>query len=164
MISVSDEYYVRTCYVSRVVDLPPLVAQAAYDAQFRDRDGGDRPVVLSVAAGRMLAAQVPQVPSPPGYHPLRVHPATVRAGLRRRAVELELWPWSGERSELGLRPVDRVFGRVPADQLLRTCHDLLDQFAASLRRWADQPLRELTAEIGSATTSSPNRVPDTRSE
>ena len=32
LMSIPADYYVRTFYMNRVVDLPPLVAQAAYDA------------------------------------------------------------------------------------------------------------------------------------
>src|SRR4051812_33151671 len=88
-------------YVSRVLELPPLVAQAAFDAvRPSDPHGGG---LLLRGAWRVTAREGYRRTSGARGMPYRSQPALiVLARGRRWAVELELVPWSPQRTELGL--------------------------------------------------------------
>jgi hypothetical protein len=123
-MSLLSDDNIRTYYMSRRLDLPPLVAQAAYDAHFgsAERPGGA------------------------GWRPLRRLPGVLVAARRRWPMELELLPWSEERTELGLRPRSRFPRVFPPEQVTLAGHELLDELAASMVEWAERPLSEWASE------------------
>jgi hypothetical protein len=87
-------------YLSVVTDLPPLVAQAAFDAILAD---GARHIELK--AGRLELRGNGLVPSASraAWLPYRELPGLIRPARWRLGilVRLELWPWSDTRTALG---------------------------------------------------------------
>jgi hypothetical protein len=85
--------------VSHLVNLPPVAAADAFDVMILD------PALAQflIPAGALIKAR------PMRYDALRVLPATLFLGRRRRtlSVVLELLPWSAHRTELALRSTDR---------------------------------------------------------
>lgn len=133
--------FIRTNYVSRLLELPPLVAQAAFDDLVSVTTDPLQYTADGERARLMLRAPVEQL-SGPGYRAFRCHRAVILAGWHRWPVELELLPWSAARVELGLRPLGVVSGRVPPSRITRSGHELLAVLAAALHAWADQPLAD----------------------
>lgn len=138
--SDAGDTYIRTYYVSHFVDLPPLVAQAAYDDISQATT--DSPWILHSATGRIVTRAPIKRWSGPGYRPHRSQRAMVLTRWHRWPVELELMPWSGQRVEVGLRSASEMFKRRPPDSVLRAEHELLATLAYELQAWADQPLAE----------------------
>ena len=136
-ISVPADYYVRTYDMNRVLDVPPLVAQAAYDAH--TEQPGDE-WVLSTANARLLLRGPVRTPAGAGYQPYRSQPGTLMTDWMRWPVQLELLPWSDLRTELGLRPMSRRFSPFPPDAVVRAGHRLLAALGENLLSWAEQPL------------------------
>jgi hypothetical protein len=86
--------------VSHLVNLSPDLAAGAFDVMILDPAFAQR----LITAGPLRKAQ------PLRYDALRVLPAMLSVGRRKRAtisVALELLPWSDHRSELSLRSVNR---------------------------------------------------------
>lgn len=134
-----------TSYISRLVGLPPLVAQAAFDELV-----GDHATTCVTVAGRCRlklsargSASKAGVPgAQPCTRPYRVVPSTLYAGPRRTRVALELWPWSSGTVQLGLQP--RVRGaRQPPERILAAGHMVLAHMDTMLHAWADIPLTRL---------------------
>ena len=140
-------------YLTRVVDLPPLVAQAAFEEVRRTRrlvQPGDRWDV-SVPAGTLELHGPGRITPPPrrcywSHREVRgrIHspgwPLTI-------PVRLELLPWSGAESALGLSVVNHR-------PLLATEHTYLDVgtqalglLADELDAWAFHELRELAGTL-----------------
>lgn len=142
-MSIAPDCYVRTSYMSRRIDVPPLVSQAAYDVH-AGRSAGDG-WAISVSAARLVLRGPVLRPSGAGWRALRSQGGTLNVGRYRWPVELEVLPWSSERTELGLRPCSRTLRAIPPDLVMRAGHELLDGLAASMRAWADQPLRDWAA-------------------
>ena len=144
MMSTADGSYVRTYYMSRTIDVPPLVAQAAYDdcvQQSTDEFGA-----LADSSVRLeLHGPIRRFPCS-GCWPLRSRPGTLTVGRLRWPVALELLPWSTERTELGLLPGSRALRGFPPHVVTRGGHELLEQLAASMHAWADHPLRAWAAD------------------
>ena len=141
--SIAD--HVLTYYMSRRLDLPPLLAQAAYDAYVDDGDQG-RWLVTTDTARLELSGPVRQPPAAPGWQPLRRQSGVLVAGRLRWPVELELLPWSRDRTELGLFPQSRLLRTFPPATVTLAGHELLRGLAASMHAWADQPLREWASD------------------
>ena len=134
-----DRSYVRTYYVSHRIDVPRLVAQAAYDELIQDTTSecwvlADSPVRLE------LHGPVRRFPGS-GWWPLRSRAGTLTVRRLRWPVELELLPWSRERTELGLQPGSRALRALPPYDVTLAGHELLQQLAARMHAWADRPLR-----------------------
>lgn len=130
-------------YMSRPLDLPPLVAQAAYDAQ--RFDAGVR--VRSRAPRGWLAVRGwARTSNGRGYRPYRAQPALIVASLWVWPVQLELLPWSSERTELGLRPMRGGVRGAPPQPVTAVGCEVLTRLAAHLREWADAPLRALVGQ------------------
>jgi hypothetical protein len=136
---------IASSYLSLVIDLPPLVAQAAYDAQWCTC-GSCGSWCLTVASGRLLA-RVPR-PVSRGDAPLRADKSIIVAGIWRWPAELELTPWSTERTQLGLRLIDLALLRRPPEHVLTAGYQALIGVSARLHGWSEQPLRELS--VGAA--------------
>jgi hypothetical protein len=138
-----------TClpYLTRVLDLPPLVAQAAFDAVRSTRTRQPRSVTweIATAAGRLELSGDGRIPPPPRpcYWSYRHVPGRVRsAGWQPAiAVGLELVPWSATRTALGLH-VDGA-PLLYADQHLYVAvgRAALHALAADLETWS---LHDLT--------------------
>jgi hypothetical protein len=137
-------------YLSRVLDLPPRVAQAAFDAvhAHRARRGHPQSWDIQVEGGRLELSDRP-VAAPPRacYWPYRQERGRIRSarwGLPI-PVELELLPWSDRRTELGLR----VCGHLPVSEslYLHVGHEALDVLAGELEAWALEELHDLERSL-----------------
>jgi hypothetical protein len=97
--------------VALPLDLPPLTAQAAIDAQGHRLARKDSPATWAIETGsselRLFGSGVVARHGPACA--LRRADAHLRRGRRRRliAVELEMMPWSDRRCEIGIRPRGR---------------------------------------------------------
>jgi hypothetical protein len=126
-----------TSYVSRVVALPPALARQVFDAcradwQHRSPD----PSRWTVPAGPSTWLDLrgtghTDAPDPSRSWPIRSLPGDLRTSplSGARAVELELNPWSGGRTELGIRLVGR---RRPSPRYLRAAGAAIDALASEL--------------------------------
>jgi hypothetical protein len=124
-----------THYVSRVLDLPPLTAAAAFDAVAADG------VVRAGSAWLELTGPV----SAERTHRLSPHrraPARLRHPRQRRGAvtEVEVGVWSSAAVELGLRPVRRIR---PLEPYFDAAHAALAVLAGAMSQWVD-------AETGAA--------------
>ena len=145
MTVIPLEGQVRTYYVSRVVDLPPLVAQAAYDAETSCATDGTWE--LAVGRAHLAFARPARRQHGTGYQPYRSQRATITTGLTRWPVQIELLPWSDVRVELGLGPMNSFLRRFPPDRVVDAEHALVDVLAARMRQWANQPLADWAANL-----------------
>jgi hypothetical protein len=146
----------RTSYVSRVIPLPPGVARQLFDAcrvdrQYRSADpsrwtvpAGPTHRLELHGPGHTVAADVTR------SWALRSCPGTFRSARvgGTFAVELELNPWSGARSELGLRFVGR---RRPTVRAIGAAGAVVDALASELE------LRSLLALHPSHSTGTTSR-------
>jgi hypothetical protein len=114
---------VPTLYVGRTLDLPPLTAQAAFDAHRQSLTCGSAQETWALETGsgelRIFGSGFTSRSGPACA--LRRADAQLRPGRRRWAfaieVEVEIMPWSDDSSQIGIRPRDR---RVPmADSVRR---------------------------------------------
>ena len=128
-------------YMARVVDLPPLVAQAAFDARLQ-RSRTLRHQAESWIGGRLELNGRPRSSSGAGSMPYRVMPGILYSGLRWHRVELELAPWSSRLVQLGLRPCGGRMRRLPPDSILSAGHDVLAHLDAEMADWAVAPLAD----------------------
>jgi len=136
---------------ARLVDLPPLTAQAAFDAVRSAHAGGPPSSRWSVAAGEGCLELVGagEVPSPPKpcYWSYREVPGKIRSHRWHLAipVRLLLLPWSATRCALGLE-VRRQPWLYPAEGLyLNAGHAALDRLAGELEAWATTETRKVDA-------------------
>jgi hypothetical protein len=146
MMSVrSDSTLKNGPYISRVVDLAPAAAIAALERcrlELLLRSiMGAQGWAIELPWGRLELADAGVYPEPPRPRhpwPLRRFKGVLRSrrGGYRIGVELELIPWSEERSELCLRPS----GRWPPHLLrerpyFRYGSAALDQLAREMIEW-----------------------------
>ena len=136
-------------YLTRILDLPPLVAQAAFDATRTARTSPTRPAdwSLATAAGRLELHGDGRIPPPPRpcYWSYRHVPGRIRSlgWLPAIPVGLELVPWSATRTALGLH-VDGLPLLYADDRLyLEVGQTVLKTLAASLEDWALHDLATL---------------------
>lgn len=134
---------VVTYYMSRVVDLPPLVAQAAFDCQLL-RDDLASGVGVAVIGSRLELSGRSRQSNGRFGTPYRVMSGTLYAGLRRLHVDLELSSWSARRVQLGLYPRLSCNRRHPSDPLLTAGHEVLARLDRVLCCWAEAPLFEIS--------------------
>jgi hypothetical protein len=96
----------NSSYIARVVDLPPSLAELAFDQRALRADGA-----LDVSSGTFRSYGVFHGPAstPEVLHALRRAPGRLRprAFGPSISVELELTPWSHSRTEVGLRYTGR---------------------------------------------------------
>ena len=138
-------------HLARLLDIPPLTAQAAFDAVRSTHARSPRSPRWDVAAGegRLELVGAGEVPSPPRpcYWAYREVPGKIRSQRWHLAipVRLLLLPWSGIRSALAVE-VRRQPWVYPAESLyLHAGHDALDTLAAELEAWAGAETRQLDA-------------------
>jgi len=130
-------------YVSNLVPLPPLVAQAAYDDLLAQALRDDH----ALGAGRTrLVITGPSRHRPTGTL-LREVPVLVRSRSMPLVGQLELNAWSHRMTELGIRPTRWRFGLFPPESNLRAAHRSLTVFRAAMLAWAEQPLREVLDDL-----------------
>src|SRR5882757_4677929 len=84
--------FIRTYYMNRVLDLPPLVSQAAYDAQ-PPRSRIDAPWMVTADGARLELRPPLRVTSGWRNLPYRAQRGTLVTRIHRWPVELELMPW-----------------------------------------------------------------------
>jgi hypothetical protein len=134
-------------YLTRVLDLPPLVAQAAFDAARSARTQPAHPATWAIktAAGHLELHGDGRIPPPPRpcYWSYRHVPGRIRSSGWQPAIPigLELVPWSATHTALGLH-VDRL-PLIYADEhlYLEVGHTALNTLATQLETWA---LHDLT--------------------
>jgi hypothetical protein len=102
---------VSTLYVNQPLNLPPLTAQAAFDA-VREASGSSRcpdTWVIETSGSELRMVGTGAVDRP-GIWPLRQAPAQLRrrGGHGSMAIEVELTRWSKHRCEIGIRPCARM--------------------------------------------------------
>lgn len=123
----------QSYYLEQVVDLPPLVSCAAFDGHV---DQAGRLGVVSVRSGPAELVLDPHVTRPEGppqaLAPYRTMAGSLRAGVRKMTVELELNPYSAHCTQLGLRPLRWGLTAWPAESLLSGGAQLLAVIAAQL--------------------------------
>ena len=139
----------RTTYLSRRLGVPPLVAQAAYDAEVPQ---GAHTVRASASPrARLEVRGRAAVTDGSRYEPYRAHDALLVYGARASRVRLELMPWSTSDTELGLRLLRSArAGTPPSKAYIAAGSALLEDLAALLRQWADEPLRQAVSGSGAA--------------
>ena len=119
--------YIATSYVSRICDVPPLVARAALD---------DLVAVTPRLAERDWELRLGE----PRHG--RV-PGLLSAGWGQRAgVVLELDRWSTKRVLVGLRHRGRAVPWWSAGYFA-AAHSAAGEVVALIQEWADEPLREI---------------------
>ena len=137
-------------FLSRVLDLPPLVAQAAFDAVRGDHrlQGGPMQWSVQVPAGSLELAGPGWVSPPPRtcYWSYRAVPGTIRPAswppTGAVAVRLELLPWSDIRTALGLG-VRRVPFFASPVVYADVASAALDVLRDEMQHWALHELFEL---------------------
>jgi hypothetical protein len=150
-------------YLTRVLDLPPLVAQAAFAAVRSTRTCQNHPAVweIGTAAGRLELHGDGRVAPPPRpcYWSYRHVPGRIRSLGWQPAIPVgvELVPWSATRTALGLHLV--AFPLLYADErlYLEVGHAALETLAADLEAWALHDLTTLERSFRSR--SLPDRSP-----
>jgi hypothetical protein len=119
---------ITTYYMSRIVDVPPHVASAAFDAVL-DQCADDTLRVLPTSARpeptRRARGAILRVP----YGPMRV------------SVEIE--PWSTRRSQLGLVPLKWGLRMWPSSRQIETGHSVLTRLELLIDEWTNAPLRDV---------------------
>jgi hypothetical protein len=96
-----------TLYVGQPLNLPPLTAQAAFDTLHESSavaTAADR-WIFETDAGELRLQGSGITDNPGAMWALRRAPGHLhrRGALSRRAIELELTPWSTRRCEIGIR-------------------------------------------------------------
>lgn len=133
-------------YLSKVLPLTASAAPSVFEgwwAQTRRRSNGARVESLAVAKGYLVLDAASWARCGPGpCAPYR----RVRGRLRPRGrrgwpVELELVPWSAERSELGLRFVGRS-GPVHLGRYHRMAATVIDVVGSAILAAAPAPVPE----------------------
>lgn len=138
---------VKFPYQSRQVDVVPELSGVVLDAVAGDHAGPDGARwAVETPEGRVEFDAVPAGSSGDGrYRPIRRAPGRLMLGGRSTAVELELLPWSGDRSELALRVAGeprwrwrnwpRRFTAVEGDAYVRAGDEVLHALVAEMERW-----------------------------
>ncbi|MEW6473069.1 MAG: hypothetical protein AB1679_12430 [Actinomycetota bacterium] len=146
----------RFPYLARVTDLPPLVAQAAFDGvRVARRDSGwPARWMVRVPGGCLRLCGQGRVPPPPRpcYWWLRTVSGTLRSASWWRPavpVHLELVEWSTTRTALGLT-VRGPHHLASAAVYQRVGPAALDILAADLDAWALHELHELEERLAAA--------------
>lgn len=138
-------------HLARLVDLPPLTAQAAFDAVRSAHQRGHQSRRWTVVAGegRLELIGEGYVPSPPRpcYWSYREVNGKIRSQRWHLAipVRLLLLPWSATRSAVAIE-LRRHPWLYSAEHLyLDAGHEALGRLAAELEDWALSETRELDA-------------------
>jgi hypothetical protein len=142
-------------HLARLIDLPPLTAQAAFDAVRVSRSRSLQSPRWSVPAdeGRLDLVGAGHVPSPP--RPCYWSYREVRGRIRSRRwhlalpVRLLLLPWSATRTALAVELRRRPWLYAPENLYLHAGHEALRVLAAEVEAWATAESRELDAWLDS---------------
>jgi hypothetical protein len=138
-------------HLTRLVDLPPLTAQAAFDAVRPLHGTGPQSPRWSVAAGegRLELVGSGSVPSPPRpcYWSYREVPGKIRSHRWHLAVpvRLLLLPWSATRTALAIELRRQPWVYTAENLYLHAGHEALAVLAAELEGWGLAEARELDA-------------------
>jgi hypothetical protein len=131
-------------YLSMRVDVPIRTAAAALVSLLSTPTA---PLVVDgvrfVASPRDILTVA--LPRHAPYIAVLTAPGTLVAFGVRQRVDLELLPWSGRASELGLRPLGRR-GR-PSELFYDRGLELLMYLRRCIHDWADEPLRAMSAPM-----------------
>ena len=136
-------------YLTCVLDLPPLVAQAAFDAVRSARTYPSRPDVweIGTAAGRLVLHGDGRVAPPPRpcYWSYRHVPGRIRSLGWQPAIPVgvELAPWSATRTALGLHVEGLPLLYTHERLYLDVGYAALKTLAADLEGWALHDLKTL---------------------
>ena len=130
-------------YIERTVPIPHGAAAIALDLALLDVGAGSSAFggrwILDTGSGRLVIAVPSERPGdgpPSGVTPLRHTRGTIRAGGFRFAVELELFPWSGSASAVGLRPLGSRPRHCGSEAYYRVGLAGLDFLRNEMLRWA----------------------------
>lgn len=135
--------HVVTSYITHRLGVPPLVAQAAYDACLPHL----RPTV-SPAAQRRVRLEVRGAGAATdgtGYAPYRTRVALLMSGIQVWPVRIELMPWSADEAELGLRLGRGSRSAAPSGSYFAAGLAVLAEVASQIRQWTDEALRQALA-------------------
>jgi hypothetical protein len=140
-------------YISRLVDQPPDLAKAAFDAVASECAGegsGSWEIVVPSGMLELHGPGVVQVASS-GYVPHRKAAGVLRRGWSGLGsgvpVELELFPWSMSRAELGLTAMHGRWPRwLSVERYLEVGGQSLDGLRAAITAWPDSLLGGLLAD------------------
>ena len=137
-------------YQTRVLELPPLVAQAAFDEVRRARHRTGPLWEVAVPGGRLELRGSGRVSPPP--RPCYWSYREVRGWVLTRwhspiPVRLELVPWSATTSALGLSLAGPPLLGLSESVYLEMGGGALAVLARELDAWALEELHELEAEL-----------------
>ena len=135
-------------HLARVTDLPPLMAQAAFDAVrvARTRPGSLRwELKVHDVRLELYGAGYVLPPPRPCYWSYRDVPAKIRSNHWPLAipVRLLLVPWSDTRTTLAIELRRHPHSYAPETLYLHSAQRALDILASELGAWAFQELHEL---------------------
>lgn len=148
-------------HLARLVDLPPLTAQAAFDAVRSAHSRGPQSRRWTVAAGegRLELLGAGQVPSPPRpcYWAYREVPGKIRSQRWHLAipVRLLLLPWSATRSAVAIELRRQPWLYAAENFYVHAGHEALQVLAPELEDWALLEARDLDAWLDTLATEAP---------
>jgi hypothetical protein len=109
---VSGQNQITTLYVNQPVNLPPLTAQAAFDAVRGATASPETPnkSVIATGRGELHLVETGRVDHQGALWPLRRASGRLcpTGPLGSMRVEVEVTPWSKLRCEVGIRPCGRM--------------------------------------------------------
>ncbi len=142
-------------HLARLVDLPPLTAQAAFDAvrAAHSRGPQSRRWVVPAGHGRLELTGPGYVPSPPRpcYWSHREVPGKIRSPRWHLAVpvRLLLLPWSATRSAVAIELRRHPWLYAAENLYLDAGHAALVRLTHELEEWALAETREVDAWLDS---------------
>lgn len=142
-------------HLARLVDLPPLMARAAFDAVrvAHGRAPQSRHWAVPAGEGRLELNGAGHVPSPPRpcYWSLREVPGKIRSQRWHLAVpvRLLLLPWSATRTAVAIELRRQPWVYAAGNLYLDAGHEALRALAAELESWGLRETKELDAWLDS---------------
>ena len=129
-------------HLNRVLELPPRIGLAAFDAVLGPGDGPM--AVATLAVGRLTVGLVPTPPlvmiRTEQSSPLRVQRAVVKAALLRMTVDFELTPWSRRTIALGVRPVKWGRRTWPSNSQMDAAGTVVAALSGQMAAWVGEQL------------------------
>jgi len=151
-------------HLARLIDLPPLTAQAAFDGIRAARSRGPQSSrwIVPAGDGRLELTGAGHVPSPPRpcYWSYREVTGKIRSQRWHLAipVRLLLLPWSATRSAVAIELRRQPWLYTAEHLYLDAGHVALRVLAAELEDWALSETRELDAWLDSLPTEAGNQT------